>query len=132
MPFTKEQWAADREKLRAKAIAGQNESDVKRTRANLSQHLISELNALDPFANVTKARLMIMRLVEMATCERADLASIREVWDRAEGKARQQVDVTHDGDVTIRSAAVSAVDELIAEATRRSGTGRSDTDPLPN
>jgi hypothetical protein len=110
-----------------------------RMRRNIiTQHLIGELAAVDPLTNITKARTLVMRLVEMATLPldaagrpQADLGAIREIYDRVEGKARQQVEVSHDGDVTVRSAAVSVVDELIAEVLRQHA-GRDHKDVLPN
>jgi hypothetical protein len=104
---------------------------VQARRAMITQHLISELNAVDPVAQMSKARLMVMRLVEMAIAPAPDLVAIREIYDRVEGKARQQVDVSHDGDVTVRSAAISALDELIEEVTRRKSAGAG-KDTLPN
>lgn len=106
-------------------------SSAQKRRAMITQHLISELNSVDPVTQMTHTRLMVLRLVSLATAAQPDLAAIKEIYDRVEGKARQQVEVTHDGDVTVRSAAVSVLDELIAEATGRipSGSGK---DPLPN
>lgn len=106
-------------------------SSAQKRRAMITQHLISELNSVDPVTQMTHTRLMVLRLVSLATAAQPDLAAIKEIYDRVEGKARQQVEVTHDGDVTVRSAAVSVLDDLIAEATGRipSGAGK---DPLPN
>lgn len=131
--FTKDSGAAARanvdEDKRREGMA--RASALQKRRAMITQQLISELNAVDPFTKMTNARLMVMRLVMLATAEQPDLAAIKEVYDRVEGKARQQVEVTHDGDVTVRSAAVSVLDELIAEATGR-GPSSSRTDSLPN
>jgi hypothetical protein len=97
--------------------------------------LIAELNSpcetkMDGKA-VTNLRMMVYRLVDMATNEDADLMAIKEVYDRVEGKAKQEVDVKHDGDVTVRSAAVSVLDEIIEESTRRVPRG-TPKDTLPN
>ena len=84
----------DPEKHRLAVINGIREAQPEmRRRAMLTQHLIGELAAIDPFVHVTKARLMIMRLVALATKENPDLQAMKEIFDRVEGKTRQQVDV---------------------------------------
>jgi hypothetical protein len=99
--------------------------------AAITQALISELNAIDPFTKVTKMRMLIVRLVEMATCDKPDLGAIKEIYDRVEGKARQPVDVTNDGETTGRSAAVSVLAQFLDEALGRE-PARTDEKPMPN
>lgn len=60
-----------------------------------------------------------------------DAQAYKEVFDRLDGKATQQLDVIHEGEITHKSAAISAIDELTSFAfTGR--TGEPDADPLPN
>lgn len=100
-------------------------------RSMITQLLISELNSIDPRTQVTKAQMMVLRLVTLATSEVPDMSAIKEVYDRVEGKARQPLDVSHDGEFTVKSAAVSLLAELVADANRRD-TDQSGTDILPN
>lgn len=71
------------------------------------------------------AAMVVSKAVE------GDAQAYKELFDRIEGRPQQQLDVTHEGEITHLSAAISAVDELTSFAF----TGRSDQpnpDPLPN
>lgn len=92
---------------------------IKVKRAVITEQLINELHNIDPTSEMTKLRLVVKRLVDQAIKDPPDLVATKEIFDRVEGKARQQVDVTHDGDVTVHSAAISALDAIIEEAIGR-------------
>lgn len=55
----------------------------------LTQHLIAELNEIDPASNVTKSRRLICQLVDKA-CG-GDLTAIRDIYERVEGKVTQPI-----------------------------------------
>ena len=103
-----------------------------RKRAMITQALISELNAVDPYTQMTKMRLMVVRLVEMATLTQPDLGAIKEIYDRVEGKVRQQTEVTHDGEVSVRSASVHILDDILEDIKGRTAALKPAKDTLPN
>jgi len=94
--------------------------------------LILELNRMDSAEDgekVKKVNRIVHKLVAAGMEGKID--AIKEIFDRVEGKATQQLDVTHDGEITHKSAAISAVDGFLAEALG-SGAGGTDKGPLPN
>lgn len=101
----------------------------KKSRDFITQHIIAELNELEPTYNVTYARLLARSLV--ANAVGGEIQAQREVIDRVEGKAKQDLNVKHDGEVTLKSAAVSVIDDLVEFATG-ARPHRSDEGSLPN
>ena len=73
--------------------------------------------------------LLAARLVKSAA--EGDVAALREIGDRLDGKPTQEATITHDGEITHVSATVSAVDEFIEDALT-SGTRIFSENPLPN
>lgn len=73
----------------------------------------------------------LARLALGAENEAMRVSAIKEILDRAYGKATQHMDVDVKSEVTFKSAAVSLINELIAGAS----AGRADIsnpDALPN
>lgn len=79
--------------------------------------------------NTTKLKMLAAKVVEMAIDGNTPAAVM--IRDSLDGKPTQEVDVHHEGEVTFRSAAISAIDELIAGAAAGSAHSSS-ADPLPN
>lgn len=58
------------------------------------RHILGEiLDELDPLTGRKRMHRVARELVELA--EQGDLAAIREVWDRMDGKATQRSENTH-------------------------------------
>jgi hypothetical protein len=111
---------ADTPEIRARrAAAVHATAEAKKARLPITQQLINELhNSVDGTKDgMTKMRALVKTLVEKAILGEA--LAIKEVFDRVEGKARQQVDVTHGGDISVRSAALSFLDQVVADVLRR-------------
>lgn len=96
------------------AVAGKKGGSQPKRRDVVTQHIIAELNEVDATTKVTRARMLARALVMNAVG--GDIAAQREVIDRAEGKARQEAIITHEGELTVQSAPVSAVNSFFAEA----------------
>jgi hypothetical protein len=77
----------------------------------------------------SKINAIAAKLVDIAINGNVQAAAL--IADRVDGKAMQAVEVTHDGEVTFRSAAISALDEIIAGAAAGSAD-RARKDSLPN
>lgn len=60
-----------------------------------------------------------------------DVPAINAIADRLDGKANQAVEVTHAGEVTFKSAAISALNSFFAEEAGR-GADKPHKDALPN
>lgn len=78
---------------------------------------------------ISKISAIAAKLVDLAIDGNVQASAL--IADRVDGKAMQAVEVTHDGEVTLRSAAISAIDELLGRIPGRSAD-ISDPDPLPN
>ena len=111
------------------AIAGKKGGSQPKKRDVVTQHIIAELNTVDATTGVTRARMLAKALVDNAIG--GDSQAQRETIDRAEGKARQQLDVTHEGELTLKSAVVSQLDSFFAVAAGRL-EDQSDPDVVPN
>lgn len=71
------------------------------------------------------------RLSVAAESETARVAACNSLLDRGYGKPNQALEVTHDGELTLQSAPVSAVNSFFAEAFGP-GQGIHHPDTLPN
>lgn len=93
--------------------------------------LILELNRLElsDGEKVKRINRVVTKLVDAAVDGKVD--AIREIFDRVEGKAKQEVGVIHEGEITLKSAAISALDEILAGTASRFEDQPS-KDPLPN
>lgn len=111
------------------AIAGKKGGSQPKKRDMITQHIISELTELHTGSSVSRARMLARALVDNAVG--GDLQAQKEVIDRVEGKARQEIDVNHDGEITLKSAAVSVLDEIVEFAAGRSAD-IAGKDSLPN
>lgn len=69
-------------------ISGNPKGRPKRDKF-LTQHLVAELNELQPGTKVAKARGLVRALIDRALG--GDVPAIREVIDRVEGKAPQVI-----------------------------------------
>lgn len=67
----------------------------------------------------------------IAKASEGDVAALREIGDRLDGKPTQEATITHEGELTVLSAPVSAVNSFFADAL---GYRESvpDPDTLPN
>jgi len=112
---------------------------VRKANRPITEQLINELHnmVIEEVENgdgtkstieMTKMRRVVKSLVSNAI--KGDMLAIKEVFDRVEGKAHQQVDVTHDGDVSVRSAALSFLDQVIADVLRADAV-RVDANVVP-
>lgn len=77
----------------------------------------------------SKINAIAAKLVDLAV--EGNVQATTLIADRVDGKAMQAVEVTHDGEVTLRSAAISAIDELLGRIPAGSAH-RTDADTLPN
>lgn len=73
----------------------------------------------------------LARLSLHAESETARVAAINSLLDRGYGKPSQQVDVTHDGELTLQSSPVSALTSFFAE-TGTGFAGQSNPNLVPN
>lgn len=74
-----------------------------------------------------KLNIVAAKLVDLAM--EGEIAAIKEVIDRVDGKSDATLNVNQSTEVTIRSAAISAIDALIGEITG-TGAGGDDADPV--
>lgn len=109
--------------------AGQKGGQQPKKRDVITQHLIAELNHIDETTKISRARMIARSLVIAATEGKLDAQ--KELIDRVEGKARQEVDVNSNVELTVVSAAVSVLAELVGEAAGRAERPVT-PNPLPN
>lgn len=76
-----------------------------------------------------KLNIVAAKLVDLAVA--GEMPAIKEVIDRVDGKSDATLNVNSTAEVTIRSAAISALDELIAAAAGRTADS-ADENALPN
>lgn len=94
--------------------------------------LLLELNRMtesDDGEKIKKVSRIVAKLVAAGMEGKID--AIREIFDRVEGKAKQEVDVHHEGELTLKSALVSQLDSFFAEAAA-GPAHKPHTDALPN
>ncbi len=71
------------------------------------------------------ATMVIMKAVE------GDAQAYRELFDRIEGKSKQEIDVEHSGELTLKSVVISQLDSFFAVAAGRL-EDQSDADVVSN
>lgn len=92
-----------------------------------AEKLISDALRLAVRRDQGRLNRIAERVASMA--EDGDRWAISFLADRLEGRAEANVNVNQSTEVTIRSAAISAIDALIGEVTG-TGAGGDDTDPV--
>ena len=73
----------------------------------------------------------LARLSKSAENEATRVSAIKELLDRAFGKATQQVDIEHSGELTLRSVIVSELNSFFSQTAGRI-EDRSDADVVSN
>jgi len=104
-------------------------AEARRANKPITEQLINELKNIDPTTQMSQLRLVVKALVGNAMG--GDNLAIKEIFDRVEGKPKQQVDVSHDGEVSVRSAALSVLDQIF-EDVLRADTLRGQPNALPD
>lgn len=95
--------------------------------------LILELNRMTDAENgekVKKVNRIVAKLVSAGMEGKVD--AIREIFDRVEGKAKQELDVHHEGELTLKSALVSQLDSFFAQPDRPRLENRPDPHLVSN
>lgn len=100
-----------------------------RTKGTLNKATAEVMAAARDYAG--SALVELARLATGAENEATRVAAIKEILDRAYGKATQHVELEHGGEITLRSAAISAIDELLGRIPAGSAD-RIDASTLPN
>lgn len=77
----------------------------------------------------TKLYLIANRLVDVAIA--GDIPAIKEIFDRVDGRQKEQIDLNATGTLNVESSAVSAVVELLASAIAKRASG-DNANALPN
>lgn len=87
----------------------------------------------DPSPSRGKPEQRLDRLADAIVAKgiEGDVAAAREIGDRLDGKPTQELDVHHEGELTLKSVIISQLDSFFIEATPRL-EDRSDEDVVPN
>ena len=78
-------------------------------------------------------KTMLAHIAEALVCKAmlGDVPAINAIADRLDGKPNQALEVTHDGEITLKSAVVSQLNGFFADTAGRL-TDQSDADVVPN
>lgn len=93
--------------------------------------LLIELNREDLVdgKKVKRIHRMVRKIV--ASAIEGDTTATREIFDRVEGKPKQEVDIEHSGELTLKSIIVSELNSFFGQAAGRL-EDRSDENVVSN